>query len=71
MSSAQQRPLFERAIVQRAALDAFGKLDPRRMLRNPVMFVVELGSLFTTLLSGHALFSGFAQMAARRPSLHL
>jgi K+-transporting ATPase ATPase B chain len=55
MSSAQQRPLFERAIVQRAALDAFAKLDPRRMIRNPVMFVVEVGSLFTTLLSGHAL----------------
>ncbi len=44
------RQLFEVAIVRRAAVDAFIKLDPRRMVKNPVMFVVELGSAFTTLL---------------------
>ena len=31
-------------------VDAFIKLDPRWMVRNPVMFVVEVGSLLTTLL---------------------
>ena len=36
-------------------LDAFLKLDPRRMLRNPVMFVVEVGSLLTTVLWVQAL----------------
>lgn len=60
MSPAQQRPLFEVAIVQRAALEAFAKLDPRRMVRNPVMFVVEVGSLFTTLLFGHAVVTADA-----------
>ena len=44
------RPLFDGPIVRRAIRDAFGKLDPRLMIRNPVMFVVEVGSAFTTLL---------------------
>jgi K+-transporting ATPase ATPase B chain len=46
----QTRPLFESRIVRRALRDTFAKLDPRHQLRNPVMFVVEVGSLFTTLL---------------------
>jgi K+-transporting ATPase ATPase B chain len=46
----EARPLFEASIVRRAILDAFKKLDPRLMVRNPVMFVVEVGSVFTTLL---------------------
>ena len=36
--------------LRRAALDSFRKLDPRRMARNPVMFVVEVGSVLTTIL---------------------
>jgi K+-transporting ATPase ATPase B chain len=52
------RPLFDAAIVRRAIRDAFGKLDPRRMIRNPVMFVVEIGSAFTTILFLHALVTG-------------
>ena len=52
------RPLFEAAIVKRASGDAFGKLDPRRMIKNPVMFVVEIGSAFTTILFVHALATG-------------
>jgi K+-transporting ATPase ATPase B chain len=43
-------------LYRRAAGDAFVKLDPRRMVRNPVMFVVEIGSLLTTLLFVQALF---------------
>jgi len=57
-NKAQTRPLFERSIVRRAALDALIKLDPRRMVRNPVMFVVEVGSAYTTFLFVHALFTG-------------
>ncbi len=57
----QSRPLFEGAIVQRAIVDAFAKLDPRRMIRNPVMFVVEVGSAFTTLLFVHALVTGHGE----------
>jgi K+-transporting ATPase ATPase B chain len=41
--------LFEPAIVQRALREAFVKLDPRTMVRNPVMFTVEIGSVITTV----------------------
>jgi potassium-transporting ATPase ATP-binding subunit len=41
--------MFEPSIVRRAALDAFVKLDPRRMVRVPVMFLVEVGSIITTV----------------------
>ena len=44
------RPLFDPAIIGRAALDALRKLDPRNQIRNPVMFIVEVGAVFTTLL---------------------
>src|SRR5512143_1717954 len=44
------RPLLDPPIVRRAALDALRKLDPRHMVRNPVMFVVLLGSVLTTLI---------------------
>ncbi|MDD1699828.1 MAG: potassium-transporting ATPase subunit KdpB [Methanoregula sp.] len=43
------------AIYQRALIDAVGKLDPRLMIKNPVMFVVEAGSALTTLLWFQAL----------------
>lgn len=46
----QSRPLFDGPIVRRAIIDSFIKLDPRHQFRNPVMFVVEVGSLLTTLL---------------------
>ncbi len=55
---AATRPLFDPPIVKRAIRDAFAKLDPRRMIRNPVMFVVEIGSAFTTILVVHALVTG-------------
>jgi potassium-transporting ATPase ATP-binding subunit len=49
------RPLFEPAIVRRAVVDSFRKLDPRHQVRNPVMFVVEVGSVMTTALFVQAL----------------
>jgi K+-transporting ATPase ATPase B chain len=42
------RALFEGTIVKRAIKDAFVKLDPRAVAKNPVMFVVEVGSAITT-----------------------
>ena len=50
MSQAKRRSLFDRKIVRRAFVDALVKLNPRVMMRNPVMFVVELGSVLTTVL---------------------
>ncbi|MDB4959986.1 MAG: Potassium-translocating P-type ATPase, subunit [Myxococcales bacterium] len=51
-------PLFDKAIVRRAIVESFRKLDPRHTLRNPVMFCVEVGSAFTTVLFVHALVTG-------------
>jgi K+-transporting ATPase ATPase B chain len=47
---ARNPSLFDRKILGRATLDAFRKLDPRVEARNPVMFVVWVGSVLTTLL---------------------
>jgi potassium-transporting ATPase ATP-binding subunit len=44
------KPLFESTIVRRAVLDAIRKLDPRQQVKNPVMLVVAVGALLTTLL---------------------
>jgi potassium-transporting ATPase ATP-binding subunit len=41
--------LFQPAIVRRALIDSVLKLDPRVQIRNPVMFVVEIGSVITTV----------------------
>ncbi len=57
MQANKARPLFEAAIVQRAIADAFRKLDPRIQVRNPVMFVVLVGSVLTTGLFFQALVS--------------
>ncbi|MBW8893044.1 MAG: potassium-transporting ATPase subunit B, partial [Burkholderiales bacterium] len=43
--------LLDPALTRSALVDALRKLDPRTQLRNPVMFVVYLGSLLTTALS--------------------
>jgi K+-transporting ATPase ATPase B chain len=49
---------YSRGLVRRALLDAFRKLNPRVQLRNPVMFVVEVGSVVTTLLFVRSLGGG-------------
>ena len=51
-------PLFDSALVGPAITDAFRKLNPRTQLRNPVMLVVYVGSIFTTLLTIFQ-FNGF------------
>jgi K+-transporting ATPase ATPase B chain len=47
---ARKQSMFEPAILRRAVGDATVKLNPRQMWRNPVMFVVEVGSVLTTVL---------------------
>src|SRR5499427_2749167 len=49
------RSLFDATIVRQAIVDSFKKLTPRRQVRNPVMFVVYIGSILTTLLWFQAL----------------
>jgi len=52
----KKRAIWEWHIVRGAVVDALLKLDPRKMMGNPVMFVVEIGSVITTAL----LFKGGA-----------
>jgi K+-transporting ATPase ATPase B chain len=47
---AQSLSLFDRNIVRRAVVDSFRKLAPRQVAKNPVMFVVEVGSILTTMV---------------------
>ena len=46
----ETRSLFEPSIMKQAIFDACRKLDPRHQIKNPVMFVVWVGSILTTLL---------------------
>jgi len=45
---AQKISLWNPDILRQAILDSFRKLDPRVMMKNPVMFVVEIGSVVTS-----------------------
>jgi len=47
--------LFDPALVRPAIVESFAKLDPRLQWRNPVMFVVYVGSILTTVLAIQAL----------------
>jgi K+-transporting ATPase ATPase B chain len=48
--SSRKRKLWDTKIVRGALLDSLIKLNPATMMRNPVMFVVEVGSVVTTFL---------------------
>src|SRR5215813_4472131 len=50
------RPLFDPEIVRGALVASCMKLDPRHQVKNPVMFVVLIGSILTTGLFFQALF---------------
>jgi K+-transporting ATPase ATPase B chain len=52
----KKQPAFRRELYQRAIRESFIKLNPRWMVRNPVMFVVEVGSVLTTVLWIQAIF---------------
>jgi K+-transporting ATPase ATPase B chain len=49
MANTRKRSLWDTNIIRRALVDAFAKLNPRTMMKNPVMFVVEIGSLITSI----------------------
>src|SRR6476646_4804370 len=48
--SNKSKAVWEWKIVRRAIWESLLKLDPRKMMGNPVMFVVEIGSVITTVL---------------------
>ncbi len=62
MSTSRKRSLWDVKIVRRASGDAIKKLNPRTMMKNPVMFVVEIGSVITTIYL-------FRDLAAHRHAL--
>src|ERR1700686_3405248 len=45
----RKQSLADSAILSRAVVDSFRKLNPRTMVKNPVMFVVEVGAVLTTI----------------------
>src|SRR5262249_42188746 len=48
--TAKSKSLWDAKIVRQALIDSVIKLNPRTMMKNPVMFVVEVGSVITTVL---------------------
>ena len=58
-TSTRARPvLLDTALLPRAAVDAFRKLNPVTLIRNPVIFVTEVVSILVTLLAARAAFAG-------------
>ncbi len=55
---AHARPLFDPEIVGRAAKASFAKLNPVTLVKNPVMFVVEVGAALTTVFLIRDILSG-------------
>jgi len=54
----QSKSLWDGKIVRQALIDSLRKLNPRTMIRNPVMFVVEVGSVVTTVLLAKGFMRG-------------
>src|SRR5579862_4121944 len=55
---ARSRPLFDPEIVARATKASFGKLNPLTLVKNPVMFVVEVGAALTTVFLVRDMITG-------------
>lgn len=54
----QENKLFPKALVKESLVQSFIKLNPRLMVRNPVMFMVELGTLVMLFVTCYTLFTG-------------
>src|SRR5882757_2554514 len=64
----QARSLFDPEILRPALLESLRKLDPRVQVRNPVMFVVEIGALITTVAWLIQVFGGESLGGGHEPS---
>jgi K+-transporting ATPase ATPase B chain len=58
---AHSRPLFDRDILRRATVESFVKLNPKTLMKNPVIFVVEAGALLTSVFLIRDLTSGTSE----------
>ena len=63
--------LFQPDIVRQALIDSLIKLDPRVQIRNPVMFVVEIGAVITTVTWFIQVFGGKALRRQRSGLVHV
>jgi potassium-transporting ATPase ATP-binding subunit len=57
---ARHLKLFEPALVKNATWQSFVMLDPRHMMKNPVMFLVEVGTLLTAIVTVQSIVNGAA-----------
>ena len=62
MNAQAKKAIWNADIVKRAIVDSFIKLHPRKMMRNPVMFVVEVASVLATLQLIRSVISGTANL---------
>src|ERR1043165_1478632 len=60
MATTKKQAIWDTRIVKRAIIDSFIKLNPRKMMKNPVMFVVEVGGVLATLQLIRGLISPIA-----------
>jgi len=58
MENPNKSSIWRKELITKAIWDAFYKLNPVSMLRNPVMFVVEIGSIVAILITIHNIISG-------------
>jgi K+-transporting ATPase ATPase B chain len=65
---AESIALFDRAILSRATRDAVLKLNPRTLMRNPVIFVTEIVALLTTVVGIEEIFHGKGAAFSISPS---
>jgi potassium-transporting ATPase ATP-binding subunit len=65
--SLQPLPLFDRDLIVPAIAGAFRKLDPRTLMKNPVMFVVEIVSVLTTIFFVRDLMTGGTTVIGTHP----
>ncbi len=62
---------FEPRIIRQGILDAFRKLNPKVLIKNPVMFIVEIGSVLTTVSFFYDIYSGATASFSGQISLWL
>ena len=59
MKNRKNRKLFDKAIIQQAIKDSFKKLNPKFLVRNPVMFMVAVGAALSTIFFIKNIFLGY------------
>src|SRR4249919_4283029 len=71
LAAGSRTNLLTRPIITGALRDSFAKLDPRVQFRNPVMFVVYVGSILTTLIGIAAAFGAAREAGSPGFVLHV